>query len=220
MGYYKNPGATAAAVCDGWLHSGDAGVIDEDGELTVLDRLKDVMQLAGGRRFAPQCIENKLKFSPYVKEAGALGQNRPSVAAIVNIDMPNVGKWAETHGLAYTTYRDLAQKPAVYDLIEAEVRRVNDTLPRAAQVDRFVLLHKEFDADDDEMTRTHKVWRGLIAERYSDIIAALYDPTTANVFVDSQVQYQDGRRARVTANLQLYTMHAKGGDEHGLPVAA
>jgi long-chain acyl-CoA synthetase len=220
MGYYKNPEATLTTVRDGWLHSGDAGLIDEYGELIVLDRLKDVMQLADGRRFAPQYIENKLKFSPYVKEAVALGQHRPFVAAIVNIDMANVGKWAETHGVAYTTYTDLAQKPEVYDLIAADVRRANAVLPLAARINRFVLLHKELDADDDEMTRTRKVRRRVIAERYADIIAALYDPTAHHVFVDTEVQYQDGRRARIEANLHLFTVDAKGADLSGLPVAA
>jgi long-chain acyl-CoA synthetase len=220
IAYHPQLVATALAERDGWLHSGDAGLLDLHGELTVLDRLKDVMELADGRRFAPQYIENKLKFSPYVKEAVALGQHRPSVAAIVNIDMPNVGKWAETHGVAYTTYTDLAQKPEVYELIAADVRRVNAVLPQAARVERFVLLHKELDADDDEMTRTRKVRRRVVAERYADIIAALYDPTAHHVFVDTLVQYQDGRRARVEANLHLYTLDPKGGDLRGLPAAA
>ena len=122
--------------------------------------------------------------------------------------------------LAYTTYTDLAQKQEVYDLIAEGIRRVNATLPLAARVERFVLLHKELDADDDEMTRTRKVRRTVIAERYADIIAALYDPSADTVFVDTTVQYQDGRRARIEANLQLYTLDPKGGDRNGLPVAA
>jgi long-chain acyl-CoA synthetase len=203
-GYYKNPAATADTLRNGWLHSGDAGLIDERGELIVLDRMKDVMLLADGRKFAPQYIENKLKFSPYVREAVALGQDRPYVAAMLNIDMGNVGKWAETHGIAYTTYTDLAQKSEVYDLIAQDVGRVNEALPVVAQVRRFVLLHKELDADDEEITRTRKVRRSVIAERYADIIQALYTDLD-HVQIDTEVQYQDGRRARIQADLKIYS---------------
>jgi long-chain acyl-CoA synthetase len=202
-GYYKNPAATADTLRDGWLHSGDAGLIDERGELIVLDRMKDVMVLADGRKFSPQYIENKLKFSPYIREAVALGQDRPYVAAMLNIDMANVGKWAETHGVAYTTYTDLAQKPQVYELIARDVRRVNAELPAVARVRRFVLLHKELDADDEEVTRTRKVRRTVVGERYADIIEALHSSAT-NVQVDTEVQYQDGRRAHMRANLHIY----------------
>jgi long-chain acyl-CoA synthetase len=218
LGYYKNPLATADSVRDGWLRSGDAGLIDERGELTVLDRLEDVMQLAGGATFPPRSIENKLKFSPYVKEAVALGRDRPYVAAILNIDMANVGRWAETHGLAYTTYADLARKPEVNELVADDVRRVNTALPAGARVRRFVLLHKELDAADDEMTRTRKVRRRVIAERYADIIGALYDPTARRVRVDSRVRYQDGRRVHIQAELPLYSV--EGDAPHGLLVAA
>ncbi|MDQ3811799.1 MAG: AMP-binding protein, partial [Chloroflexota bacterium] len=206
MGYYKNPQATSDAVRDGWLHSGDAGLVDDRGELIVLDRLKDVMVLAQGQKFAPQYIENKLKFSPYIREAVVFGQDRPFVAAIINIDAANVGKWAETHGLAYTTYTDLAQKQRVYELIAQDVRRVNSDLPVIARVQRFVLLHKELDADDDEITRTRKVRRSVVAQRYAGIIEALYDPRRDQVRVDTEVQYQDGRRARISAELKLFTI--------------
>jgi long-chain acyl-CoA synthetase len=216
LGYYKDPAATHAALRGGWLHSGDAGFFDRRGELVVLDRLSDVMRRADGTTFAPQYIENKLKFSAYVKEAVALGHEQPYVAAMVNIDLANVGKWAETHGLSYTTYTDLAQKPAVYDLIAGEVRRANASLPEAARVERFVLLHKELDADDEEMTRTRKLRRTVIAARYGDIIGALYDPRLEKFRVVTDVQYQDGRRGRIQAQLKLYTV----GDRDGLPVAA
>lgn len=206
-GYYKNPEATAATLRDGWLHSGDAGLIDERGQLIVLDRMKDVMVLADGRKFSPQYIENKLKFSPYIKEAVVLGQDRPHVAALLNIDMATVGKWAETHGVAYTTYTDLAQKPQIYELVAEAVRRVNDDLPAIAHVRRFVLLHKELDADDDEITRTRKVRRNVVGARYADIIDALYSPHD-HVRVDTEVQYQDGRRGRMTANLRVFEVEA------------
>jgi long-chain acyl-CoA synthetase len=189
---------------DGWLHSGDAGLIDERGELIVLDRMKDVMVLADGRKFSPQYIENKLKFSPYIKEAVALGQDRPYVAAMLNIDMANVGKWAETHGVAYTTYTDLAQKPRVYELIAQDVERVNTELPAVARVRRFVLLHKELDADDEEITRTRKVRRNVVGERYADIINALFG-SSEHVRVDTEVQYQDGRRTHMQANLKIHS---------------
>ena len=202
-GYYKNPAATAEAVRDGWLRSGDAGRIDERGQLIVLDRLQDVMRLGDGSAIAPQYIENKLKFSPYIKEAVALGQGRPHVTALLNIDMANVGKWAETHGCAYTTYADLARNPQVHELVADHVARVNAALPPAATVRCFVLLHKELDADDEEVTRTRKVRRATIAERYRDIIAALYGPDD-HVQVDTEFQYQDGRRARIQAELRIY----------------
>jgi long-chain acyl-CoA synthetase len=197
-------------VRDGWLRSGDAGQLDERGQLIVLDRLSDVMVLADGSSCAPQYIENKLKFSPYIKEAVALGQGRAYVTAMLNIDMANVGKWAETHGIAYGTYTDLAQKPAVYELIAQDVRRVNDALPSVAHVRRFVLLHKELDADDEEVTRTRKVRRGVVGERYAEIIQALHS-SVDQVQVDTQIQYQDGRRARITANLQIYSTSSAGG---------
>jgi long-chain acyl-CoA synthetase len=216
LGYYKDPLATSIALRDGWLHSGDAGFLTPTGEITVLDRVKDVMRLSDGKPFAPQYVENKLKFSPFVKEAVVLGQDLPHVTAIVNIDLGNVGRWAETHGVGYTTYTNLAQKPEVYELIAADARRVNATLPTAARVVRFVLLHKELDADDDELTRTRKVRRQVIAERYSEIIAALYDPSARSVAVDTVVQYQDGRRARIKATLPLYSL----GEIDGLPLAA
>lgn len=194
---------------DGWLHSGDAGVFDEKGHLVVIDRMKDVMQLQDGTKFSPQYVENKLKFSPYVKEAVVVGQGRPNVAALLNIDMGNVGKWAETHQVAYTTYTDLSQKAQVYELVARDVARVNASLPAAARVRSFVLLHKELDADDDEVTRTRKIRRGIIGERYAEIIEGLYGQGD-EIPVDMEVQYQDGRRARVKARLRVYRVQAEG----------
>jgi long-chain acyl-CoA synthetase len=205
LGYHNNPAATAAAVRDGWLRSGDAGRIDDQGQLIVLDRLQDVMKLADGSTFAPQYIENKLKFSPYVKEAVALGRDRPYVTALLNIDMANVGKWAELHGSAYTTYSDLAANPRVNELIAEHVARINTALPPGAAVRRFVLLHKELDADDEEVTRTRKVRRVTIAERYRDLIDALYG-SDEHVRLDTEFQYQDGRRARLQADLRIYAV--------------
>ncbi len=202
-GYYKDEAATAAALRDGWLYSGDAGFIDPNDHLVVIDRAKDVTALTDGTRFAPQFIENKLKFSPYIKEAVSFGQDRPYVAAMVDIDMENVGHWAEKNRLAYTTYTDLAQKPEIYDLIGLEVDRVNRDLPGSTRIRRFVLLHKELDADDEEITRTRKVRRGLVAERYADIIAALFAEAVSTVPVTSVITYQDGRQATLETTLAI-----------------
>jgi long-chain acyl-CoA synthetase len=194
QGYYKNPEATARSLREGWLHSGDSGLIDEDGHLVVIDRMSDVMTLGDGSKFSPQYIENKLKFSMYVKEAVVVGQDRPFVAALVNIDAANVGKWAETRQIGYTTYADLSQKPQVAELIAAHVERVNRDLPRVARIARFVILHKELDADDEELTRTRKVRRRFVEERYRDLIRGLYGEDE-EVLVDTEVQYRSGRRA-------------------------
>lgn len=202
VGYYKNPDATAETLVDGWLHSGDAGYFDDDGHLVVIDRAKDVMTLADGTRFSPQFIENKLKFSQYIREAVVFGGDWPFVTAMINIDMGNVGKWAENHQLAYTTYMDLAQKPQVYALIRKDVERANADLPAAARIRHFLLLHKELDADDAELTRTRKVRRSFVAQRYADIIAALYGESDT-LDVDSTITYQDGRTARIQTTLRI-----------------
>jgi long-chain acyl-CoA synthetase len=202
LGYYKNPAATEATVRDGWLYSGDAAFVDPKGHLVVIDRAKDVTALTDGTKFAPQFIENKLKFSPYIKEAVAFGQNRAYVAAMINIDMENVGKWAERHQVAYTTYADLAQKPPVYELIAREVERVNRDLEDAMRIKRYVLLQKELDADDEEVTRTRKVRRGFVTKKYETIIEALFSDATT-VPVTSIITYQDGRQATIETKLLI-----------------
>jgi long-chain acyl-CoA synthetase len=207
LGYYKNPEATTDTLRDGWLYSGDAAFFDPNNHLVVIDRAKDVTTLTDGTKFAPQFIENKLKFSPYIKEAVSIGQDRPYVAAMINIDMENVGKWAERNRLAYTTYTDLAQKTPVYDLIAREVERVNADLEDAMQIKRYVLLHKELDADDEEITRTRKVRRGFVAQKYADIIEALY-ADVSEVPVMSVITYQDGRQATLETKLVIRTMDA------------
>ncbi len=202
MGYYKNPEATSATIKDGWLYSGDAAMLDPNGHLIVIDRAKDVTALTDGTKFAPQYIENKLKFSAYIKEAVAIGQDRQYVAAMVNIDMENVGKWAERRRIAYTTYTDLAQKPEVYELIGREVERVNRDLPESTRIHRYVLLHKELDADDGEVTRTRKVRRGFVSQRYGDIIEALFSDADS-VAVTTTITYQDGRQATLDTKLAI-----------------
>jgi len=202
-GYYKNPEATRETLDEqGWLHSGDAGHIDEDGHLIVLDRLKDVLSLADGTRFSPQFIENRLKFSPYVKEAVVIGKDRPFLTALVCIDSGTVGKWAEKRKLSYSTYTDLAGKRDVYDLVQKEIDAVNETLPGAARIRKFVLLYKELDADDEELTRTRKVRRNVVEKRYEGIISALYGEVD-HIAIDTTIRFQDGKTARIQADLAV-----------------
>jgi long-chain acyl-CoA synthetase len=179
LGYYKNPEATAQALDGGWLHTGDAGLVEEDGHLVVIDRLKDVLSLADGSRFSPALIENKLKFSPYVREAVVVGEGRPFVVALIQIDMGTVGNWAEGNRVPFTTFKDLAGKPEVFTLIGREVARVNEDLRAAARIHAFALFDKELDADDDELTRTNKVRRSTILGKYRDMIDGLYASAAA-----------------------------------------
>jgi long-chain acyl-CoA synthetase len=201
QGYYKNEEATAQVVVDGWLHSGDAGYLAEGGHLVVIDRLKDVMRLADGTQYSPQFIENRLKFSPHVKEAVVVGgRERPYLTAMICIDMGVVGKWAEKNRLSYTTYTDLSAKPEVYDLVQKEVDEVNRTLPAAARIRKFVLLYKELDADDEELTRTRKVRRVFVEERYKEVIAALYGDAP-EVAIDTTIKFQDGKVSHIRTRL-------------------
>ena len=202
QGYFENPEATRETLEHGWLHSGDAGYFDDEGHLVVIDRLKDVMALADGTSFSPQFIENQLKFSPYVNEAVVFGGDHPYVAGIIAIDFENAGQWAERRQLAYTTFTDLSQKAEVYDLVRAHVESVNADVPEAARIRRFLLLHKELHADDAELTRTRKVRRRFIAERFGPLIEALYGGADA-VTVEMEITYQDGRTASVTHDLRI-----------------
>jgi len=201
-GYYKDPEATKKALRDGWFHTGDAAIIDDDGQVIIIDRMSDVMKLTDGGRFSPQLIENKLKFSPYIIDALVIGQDKPFITAMVNIDMNNVGKWAENNQLPYTTFTDLSQKDRVYDLISKEVAKVNQTLPKVAQVKRFVLLYKELDADDEELTRTRKVRRKFVAEKYKHLIDALYGDQR-ELEVESNIRYRDGKEFRMKTKVKV-----------------
>ncbi|TMJ70826.1 MAG: long-chain fatty acid--CoA ligase [Alphaproteobacteria bacterium] len=204
VGYYKQDDATRDAItADGWLKTGDAGLVDPRGQLAIIDRAKDVGKLADGTPFAPQFIENKLKFSPFVREAVAFGDQRSFVAAMVAIDMTTVGKWAEQRSLPYTSYLDLARKPEVAQLIVQEVAKINATLPEAIQVRRIVLLNKELDADDAEITRTRKVRRGFVAEKYAPVIAALYDGSKQTQLT-MDITFEDGRKSQLTSTMLVY----------------
>jgi len=206
--YYKNPAATAEAKTpDGWFHTGDAGYFDQDGHLKIIDRAKDVGKLVDGTLFAPKYLENKVKFFPYIKEAVALGNGREMVCCFVNIDFDAVGNWAERRGMAYSGYADLAAKPQVYDLVAECIERVNADLaadPKLAnsQIHRFLILHKELDADDEELTRTRKVRRGFIGEKYAELVDGLYGRKTSQ-YVETQVKFEDGRTGKVAAELAI-----------------
>ncbi|SDB30031.1 long-chain acyl-CoA synthetase [Desulfonatronum thiosulfatophilum] len=202
QGYYANPEATAETIRDGWLLSGDAGFFKENGQLVVIDRLKDVMHLADGTRFSPQFMENKLKFSPYVREAVILGRDRPHLAAIISIDPEIVGRWAESRLITYTTYQDLASKEQVYNLIRDEIADINSSLPETTRIKRFALLFKELDADDGELTRTRKLRRKVVEERYGNLIESLYGPD-ACIDLTASIQYQDGRTREVCGTIQI-----------------
>ncbi len=206
--YYKNPEATAEVkTADGWYRTGDAGFLDAHGHLKIIDRAKDVGALAGGAMFAPKYIENKLKFFPHIKEAVALGDKRDKVCAMINIDFDAVGNWAEKRNLPYAGYPDLAGKPEVYELIRDCVEKVNADLAAderlaGSQIHRFLVLHKELDADDGELTRTNKVRRGFIADKYGVLIDALYGGKTEQ-FIETQVKFEDGRTGKVSADLKI-----------------
>ena len=179
LGYYNNPEATARALEDGWLRTGDAGFLDEHGHLVMIDRVTDVLKMADGSRFSPELIENKLKFSPFVREAVVVGEERPFAVALIQIDIGNVGNWAEARRLPFTTFKDLSGKPEVAVLIGEAVTRVNQDLPSAARIREFALFDKELDADDGELTRTQKVRRGTILTKYRDMIERLYAGASA-----------------------------------------
>lgn len=205
--YYKRPDATAESIdAEGYFHTGDAGFFDE-GQLKIIDRAKDVGKMADGAMYAPNYIENKLKFFPHIREAVAFGSGRSEVCAFINIDMGSVGNWAERRGLAYSGYTDLAQKDDVYQLIRECVEQANaelshDAMLSASQVHRFLILHKELDPDDDELTRTRKVRRGFIAQKYAALIDALYSGKTSQ-YIETQVKFEDGRKGTVAADLKI-----------------
>jgi long-chain acyl-CoA synthetase len=201
-GYYRNEAETRAAFTDGWMRTGDAGYFDKKGHLVVIDRIKDLAATTRGVRFSPQFIENKLKFSPYVAEAVILGAGRDYLAAIICIRFSILSKWAEKHRIAFTTYSDLAARAEISDMIRREVETVNASLPEAQRIRKFMLLYKELDADDGELTRTRKVRRGVIAEKYGDIIDAIYSDAQS-VKIDTTIAFQDGTRQRIRTTLAV-----------------
>ncbi|MEL6680499.1 MAG: AMP-binding protein, partial [Pseudomonadota bacterium] len=207
--YYKNAESTAGTKDpDGWVATGDAGFIEEgSGHLRIIDRAKDVGKMADGALFAPKYVENKLKFFPNVLEAVVFGSGRDRCTAFINIDLTAVGNWAERNNIAYASYQELAAHPQVYATVQQHVEDVNrsvaeDEMLSGCQIHRFLILHKELDADDGELTRTRKVRRRIIEERYADLITALYDGSPT-VFAETEVTYEDGRKGSISATLEI-----------------
>ena len=206
--YYKNPDATRQVKdAEGWFHTGDAGFFDPGGHVKIIDRVKDVGKLSDGTLFAPKYLENKLKFFPYIKEAVCFGHERDKVCAFINIDPEAIGNWAEKRAMPYSGYTDLASRDEVYDLVRECVERVNADLAgepeiASSQIHRFLILHKELDADDGELTRTRKVRRGFLGEKYLELVSALYGGKTS-IHVSAQVRYEDGRTGTFSADLKI-----------------
>ena len=209
-GYYQNPAATAETLKDGWLHTGDAGYLEEDGQLVVLGRVSEVVHTAQGERFIPTYIENRLQFSHYIKDACVIGQGRDYLTAIICIDLQAVGHWAQENGVPYTSYAELSQQPRVYDLIADVIARTNKVLPQPLRIRRFVNLHKEFDPDDGEVTRTRKLRRKVIDERYKAIIDALYSGQTSIDF-EAQITYETGESGLLKRTLTIRDLPVEEG---------
>jgi long-chain acyl-CoA synthetase len=205
-GYFKQDEVTRDTVTpEGWLKTGDAGFFDKQGHLVIIDRAKDVGKLTDGSAFAPQFIENKLKFSPYIREAVAFGHEKPMVVAMIAIDMQTVGTWAEKRGLAYTSFMDLSRKPEVAAMIGEEIAKANASLPDVQQVKRYLLLNKELEADDAEMTRTRKVRRRFVAEKYAGVIDGFYGGA-GNVQVTMEITFEDGRKSSLTSDIAIHDL--------------
>jgi long-chain acyl-CoA synthetase len=208
-GYLKNEEATREVIdADGWFHTGDAGFVDPRGHLVIIDRAKDVGALQDGTPFAPQFIENKLKFSPFIREAVAFGNDRAFVTAMIAIDLNTVGNWAERRGIPYTSYADLSQKPEVCGVIREEIRKGNETLPESTRIRRFLLLTKDLEADDAEMTRTRKVRRSFVAEKYAAVVDAFYSGGHA-VELEAAITYEDGRQGVMKSRVQVEDVDAR-----------
>lgn len=202
-GFYKDPEDTRRKIKDGWFHTGDYGYIDEEGYLIVIDRMDDMKPLAGGKKFSPQYAESRLRFNPFIKDVLVVGGEQSTyVSAVVNIDIDNVGRYAEAHHIPYTTYMDLSQKPEVIEIVKGAIKKINQTLPEHARIKKFVNLHKEFDADEEELTRTRKLRRTFIEKRYADLLFAL-DSDLTELKVETPVVYRDGRKGVMNTAIEL-----------------
>jgi len=202
-GYFKQPEKTAEKVKDGWYYTEDFGHIDKDGQLVVMDRMEDLVTIAGGKKFSPQFCEIRLRFSPFIKDALALGRpDQDFIGALINIDLDNVGHWAETNKIPYTTFTDLSQKPQVIELIRKEIAKINDVLPEHSQIKKFINLHKEFDPDEAEMTRTRKLRRTFVEERFKELLDGIFGETR-EVEVVSQITYRDGRTGTTKSTITV-----------------
>jgi long-chain acyl-CoA synthetase len=206
QGYYKNPEESARVLKGGWIYTGDAGFFDKDGHLVFMDRVSELLELPDGERFSPQFIESTLRFSPFIKDAIIFGgSDKPYICAVLVIDYENAGKWAEDHKVAYTTFADLSQKDEIYSLIQKEVGRTNELLPTAAKMKKFVNLHKEFDPDEDELTRTRKLRRRFMEERYKELVGAIYSDKE-EIIAETNVKYRDGRTAKITTSVNIKSL--------------
>lgn len=204
-GYHKNPEAEASAIKRGWFHSGDAGYITDEGHLVIIDRMKELGELSGGFRFSPQYIESRLRFNPYIKDAMVVGDSMEFVTALINIDPDNVGNWAEKHHVTYTTFVDLSQKPEVAELVKQDLLRLNKSLPGRSKMQKYVVLHKEFDVDEAELTRTRKLRRAFMEDKYGDLIKAIYSDK-GEVPIETGVKYRDGRTGVVKTTLKIRSL--------------
>jgi len=210
VGYYKDPDKTAEVLKDGWFYSGDSGFIREDGHVVFVDRVKDLVQLASGDKLAPQFVESRLRFSPYIKEAWVLADpDRDYASAIIIINYDNVSRWAGQKRVAYNTFAELSQTREVYELIKKDIDRINSTLPPGSRVKKYVNLHKEFDPDEGELTRTRKLRRGFLEERYRELIDAIYSDRT-EVPIEARVRYQDGRMGTIKTTLSIRSIEGDG----------
>ena len=205
MGYYQDPKETAATLTDGWLHTGDAGYIDDDGHLVIIGRKQEIMRTKAGEAFSPDFIETRLKFSPYIKESVIFGEKMPYITVMINIDMETVGDWAEDRQIPYTTYTDLSQQPLVEALICDEVKAVNERLPEHMKIRKLLLLYKLLDADDQELTRTGKVRRKYVYEQYNNLIKAMYKDKK-ELAVKGQVRYRDGQVGSIETTVKILTL--------------
>jgi long-chain acyl-CoA synthetase len=209
LGYFNNPEATAKLIDEqGWVHTSDAGFITDKGHVVCIDRIADLLKLKDGAGFSPSYIENKLKFSPYIRDAVITGDDQEFVGALISIDFPNLGKWAETRRIPYTTFVDLSQKKETYELIKKDILKINRKLPEKQRIRRFAILHKELDADDAELTRTRKLRRKEVSKRYQEMIEALYSDKH-EYHAEAKVKYRDGKTATIETAVQIATLEDK-----------
>jgi len=205
--YYKNHEALEDKTRGGWYHTGDFGYIDEDGDLIVMDRMEDLRLLADGRKFSPQYTEIRLRFSPFIKEALVVGgEDKNFVSAIINIDLDNAGHWAESRNLSFTTFSDLSQKDEIINIVKEEIKKVNSTVPEHARIKKFMNMHKEFDADEEELTRSRKLRRAFLEKKYEDVIRALYGEEE-KLMVETPVTYRDGRKGVAKSSVKIISVN-------------
>ncbi len=205
-GYWNKPGLWEESVKDGWYHTGDAGWIDDSGYTYYIDRISEMSTLKTGYRFSPQFIETRLRFNPYLKDAILFGADQEYTAAIINCDFGMVGRWAESRHIPYTTLVEMSQLPPVIELLREQVHEINESIPPETRVKKFVSLHKEFDADEAELTRSRKLKRTAITEKYSELLRAMYEGKT-NLSIETEVSYKDGRKAKITTSLSINNVY-------------